>query len=73
MSKQCVLCDGVISEKNMTAEHIIPNAIGGRKKVSGFICRDCNNRTGTEWDAKLVDQRLLHFLSLTVNRQRGEG
>lgn len=71
MSKQCVLCDGVISEKNMTAEHIIPNAIGGRKKVSGFICRDCNSRTGTEWDANLVDRRLLHFLSLTVNRQRG--
>lgn len=72
MPKQCVLCDEVISEKNMTAEHIIPNAIGGRKKVSGFICRDCNSRTGTEWDANLVGHPMLRFLSLTVKRQKGK-
>ena len=72
MPKQCVLCDEVISEKNMTAEHIIPNAIGGRKKVSGFICRDCNSRTGTEWDAHLVDHPMFRFLSLLVKRQKGK-
>lgn len=72
MSKQCVLCDGVISEKNMTAEHIIPNAIGGRKKVSGFICRDCNSRTGTEWDAELANHPIVRLFSLTVKRQKGK-
>lgn len=28
----CALCDTVITNENNTEEHVIPNAIGGKKK-----------------------------------------
>lgn len=37
----CALCDTEITIDNDTREHVIPNAIGGRKKISGFICENC--------------------------------
>ena len=49
----CWLCDGPMNESK---EHILPKAITyeGSLQVTGFICEDCNNRTGTEWDASLA-------------------
>ncbi len=45
------LCDKELTE---TKEHIIPESMGGRKTVRGFICRDCNSETGHDWDAALT-------------------
>lgn len=72
MSGRCALCDCALTEGNDTDEHIIPNAIGGRKKVRGFICRTCNSVTGSEWDDELA--KLLNPLSihLGIRRQRGK-
>lgn len=46
-------CKKFFTEKN--EEHILPSAIGGRKKVTGFICKSCNNTSGHKWDSPLVN------------------
>ena len=50
--KQCWLCD---QDLTPTREHIFPQSIGGRKTVRWFICEKCNNETGTQWDAYLIN------------------
>lgn len=69
----CALCGkefgtpGVVDSR----EHIIPNSLGGQKKVTGIICDACNNRTGLDWDAVLADQ--LSFVSVLTNAKRDRG
>ena len=70
--KNCILCDCPLTDSNVTKEHIIPNAIGGRKTVIGFICRDCNSVTGTAWDGELARQLNPLSLHLGISRQRGD-
>ena len=68
----CAICSKPTDKENDTSEHIIPNAIGGRKKIRGFICRTCNSETGDKWDSELCGQ-LSHFsLLLQIKRDRGE-
>ncbi len=71
LDSNCAICDETITAENDSREHVISEAIGGRLKVKGFICKRCNNAAGRTWDAKLAAQ--LHPLSLMfgVNRQRG--
>ncbi|MBE7197827.1 MAG: HNH endonuclease [Parafilimonas terrae] len=69
MSK-CLLCPAEITAANDSAEHLIPNAIGGRRKVSGLLCKTCNSETGRSWDAALGDQLLPLTLLFDVSRQR---
>ena len=64
----CAFCESVISEINNSNEHVIPNSIGGRKKVRGFICARCNNAFGQSWDAKLAEQ--LNWFSSAIGIQR---
>lgn len=68
----CVLCTTPITGQNDSAEHVLPNAVGCRLKVRGFICKACNDRTGHTWDAELADQ--LHALCLLIGvaRERGD-
>ena len=68
---QCALCGNPFGDRDDSREHIIPNAIGGRMKIAGFLCRDCNSRTGREWDSELGRQ--LNPLSnmLGIKRERG--
>ena len=67
----CALCDTPLNEANNSQEHIIPNAIGGRKTIRNFICRKCNNTTGANWDNELAAQ--LQPLCTMLNIQRGRG
>src|SRR4051812_23932168 len=71
-ANRCVRCACVIDEGNDTDEHVIPNSIGGRLKVRGFICLACNSHTGETWDAVLAKQSnfFCHFFG--VARERGE-
>lgn len=66
----CVSCDRSIDDAVDSSEHILLQALGGRKQVRGFICRSCNSRTGQDWDAELVKQ--LEHVSVMhgVDRQR---
>jgi len=67
----CVRCDWPINEHSDSEEHVIPNSIGGRLKVRGFICASCNNSTGETWDAALAKQLnfFCHFFGIV--RERG--
>ena len=69
----CVFqCGNGLTEDTSTKEHVVLNAIGGRKRVRGFICNSCNNRTGAVWDAELARQLNPLSLLLGIRRQRGE-
>lgn len=67
----CALCDNKITSANDSKEHIIPQSIGGREKVRGFICRACNNTTGETWDAKLASQYNWFSVALNIKRESG--
>ena len=71
VSGQCALRGCALTADNDTEEHIILNAIGGRKKVRGFICRSCNSDSGSEWDDELAEQLNPLSIHLGIKRQRG--
>ncbi|MDD9994574.1 MAG: hypothetical protein OXS35_02330 [Dehalococcoidia bacterium] len=70
--KVCWLCDEQLTE---TKEHIIPESMGGRKTVRGFICRDCNSKTGHDWDVAVAEFESWKFHlhdDLKINPQHGK-
>ena len=71
MASNCALCGEQITQDNDTKEHIIPNAIGGRKKVTGFICNVCNNKSGDTWENELAKQLNPLSLFFRISRERG--
>ena len=72
MLRSCALCYTRLDATNTSDEHIIPNAVGGRKTVRDFICKRCNSETGRTWDRELVKQLQPFCTMLNVRRQRGE-
>lgn len=68
----CTLCEAIIDDQNYTEEHIIPNSIGGFKKVSKFICRNCNSKKGETWDNQLSKHFELCCLLINIKRERGK-
>lgn len=68
---RCAVCSCELSPENDSSEHVIPNAIGGRLKVRGFICADCNSSKGAEWDAALAKRLNGLCVVLGVKRERG--
>ena len=69
---RCALCETLLDDANNSKEHVIPNAIGGRKSVRNFICRRCNSKTGEEWDNELVSRLQPLCTMLNIRRDRGE-
>jgi hypothetical protein len=68
----CALCDKPFAIVGDSDEHIIPNSIGGRRKIRSFICTGCNSRTGETWDAELWRQ-FCHIASMHgTERERGD-
>lgn len=68
----CALCNQPFPIVGNSGEHIVPNSIGGRRKVRGFICKDCNSRTGNGWDAELWRQFQHVALMHGIARDRGD-
>lgn len=68
----CALCLKPIDEANDSREHIVPNAIGGRLKVSGILCSSCNSKSGQFWDNELAAQLNPFALLVSIVRDRGE-
>ena len=71
MTKLCALCQTPLSNANRSKEHILPNAMGGRKTTNTFICRRCNSRTGEKWDSALVSQLQAFCTMLDISRAKG--
>lgn len=70
-ARRCALCPKRLSVANNSREHIIPNAIGGRKTIRDFLCKECNSGTGANWDSQLVSQLRPICVMLDIRRQRG--
>lgn len=68
----CALCEKQLIPENSSDEHVVLNAFGGRKRVHGFLCRDCNSESGATWDAALINQLAPLTQFLGIKRQRGE-
>jgi hypothetical protein len=68
---QCALCAKLLTPETDSREHLIPNAVGGRRKVAGFICEACNSETGKTWDKELAVQLNPISLLLGISRERG--
>ncbi len=71
MTSHCALCQTPLSDANCSKEHILPNAIGGRKTTKTFICRSCNSWTGEKWDSALVSQLQTFCTMLDISRAKG--
>ena len=56
----CWLCGKPMDESK---EHVLPESITyeASLRVTGFICKNCNNQTGTEWDAEIAAVCRLKF------------
>ena len=72
MTKLCALCQTLLTRDNNTREHVIPNALGGRKKVRNFICKRCNDKTGEKWDSEITIQLQALCTMLNIARERGD-
>ena len=72
MRKTCFLCGCEITNRNDSEEHVIPQAIGGKLSVWGFVCKSCNDRTGRKWDSVLTQQLNPLSLFFGIVRERGE-
>ena len=71
LESYCSICNELLTDENYSNEHVIPNALGGRRVVRGFLCRPCNNRAGSEWDAPLITA--LQYFSILLGVRRGRG
>jgi hypothetical protein len=68
----CILCSVEITDENDSREHVIQNAIGGRKRVKGVLCLKCNSTTGKDWDAEFARQLQPLSAFFAITRQRGD-
>jgi|GEM_PF-2091122 len=59
--RTCYYCDSILTNRNRSAEHVIPNAIGGTLVSYKLLCRSCNFQLGETVDAVLVR----HFQEFT--------
>ena len=67
---KCYLCDTELNEQNLSDEHIIPNALGG-KWTEKILCKECNNKVGSDYDFVLAQQ--LEWFSCKINHSRSYG
>lgn len=52
---QCIFCPNLLGPETKP-EHVLLNALGGRKTSKTAICSDCNNRFGGSFDKTLAEQ-----------------
>jgi HNH endonuclease len=67
----CIVCNTLITPDTDSEEHIIQNAVGGRRTVWGFLDKYCNSRAGETWDAALAKQMQPLCLFFDIVRDRG--
>ncbi len=67
----CYICEEVLNDTNLSVEHIIPNAIGGRLKSKNLLCIKCNSELGEQADAELSKTFNHIMLRHEIRRARG--
>ncbi|VWC75772.1 hypothetical protein BLA39750_00858 [Burkholderia lata] len=68
---KCRGCGVTLTSSNDSEAHIIPNALGGRLKPRGIICRKCNTKLDSVADNALVQAFGSWPTLLNVPRDRG--
>ncbi len=66
MDYKCIFCDSKIEDRSI--EHIIPQSIRGRLKSPRLICRECNNKFGSQIDMVLIDRFKLIDVCLELRK-----
>lgn len=69
--KKCYLCGSLLEGKNISAEHIIPNCVGGKLKSIDLICRSCNSSLGETIDIKFGKEYQILMIFFDIARDRG--
>ena len=59
----CYNCGTTLNRKTRSAEHILPNSIGGKRKAYNLLCKTCNEQFGRSIDHELAS-KLARFYSL---------
>ncbi|MGN6420172.1 MAG: HNH endonuclease [Pseudobacter sp.] len=59
----CYNCGTTLNRKTRSAEHILPNSIGGKRKAYNLLCKTCNEKFGRSIDNELAS-RLARFYTL---------
>ncbi len=67
---QCYSCNVTLNKRNKSVEHIIPNAIGGKRKAYNLLCKSCNEHFGKTIDNVLAAQlgRFGFLLNIPLDR-----
>lgn len=67
---KCYLCGRELKDTNISDEHIILNAIGGRLHSKKLICKECNSEMGNKADSKLAEDLSFFTDMLEISRNR---
>lgn len=67
---KCYLCGRELKDTNLSDEHIILNAIGGRLHSKKLICKNCNSEMGNKADSKLAEDLSFFTDMLEISRSR---
>jgi hypothetical protein len=70
--KVCYVCRSSPRPEAWSEEHVIPNALGGRWRVRGLLCRQCNHELGHTIDATLSKELGAWMNLLSLSRERGD-
>ena len=63
MREKCIYCGTLFTKENNSDEHLIPEGIGGKLSRKFLLCKNCNNKILSKFDAALQEHLAL-FLSL---------
>lgn len=66
----CIFCGSAL-DRRTKPEHVLLNALGGRKTTTQVICSACNNRFGNGIDKALTDQ--VEVIRNTLQMKSGTG
>jgi hypothetical protein len=66
----CYYCHTILSNRNRSGEHVIPNSIGGSLISYNLLCRSCNIELGETIDAELGRQFERLTISLNIRKHR---
>ncbi|MFT4108811.1 HNH endonuclease [Propionicimonas sp.] len=68
---KCRLCNSDLTSSNDSEAHIIPNALGGRLKPKGILCKNCNTMLDNLADNALIKAFGDWPTVLNIPRDRG--
>ena len=66
---ECYNCGATLNRKTRSAEHILPNSIGGKRKAYNLLCKTCNEMFGRTIDNELAS-KLAPIYSLLVSGEQ---